>query len=256
MFKRLRVIVLLLILIIVIFSTVSDRIYSTDWDNPLRVVVLPINGDGSVAAEQFVQRLSAENLRPLESFFATAARDYGIELEYPVRFALGPTIRKLPPMIEPGAGVPRVMLWSLRLRYYAWRVTSDLVGPKPDISVFVLYHDPQRSPSLPHSLGLQKGLIGVVNAFAEREMAGSNDVILAHEVLHTLGATDKYDADNLPVHPHGFAEPEREPLYPQRYAEIMGGRIPITAQEAEIPAALRQVRVGPQTAAEIGWADR
>ena len=156
-------------------------------------------------------------------------------------------------MIAPGASVPSVMFWSLRLRYYAWRVMRKLPGPAPDIGIFVLYHDPQHSPSLQHSLGLQKGLVGVVNAFADREMEGSNDVIIAHELLHTLGATDKYDADNQPIHPHGFAEPERDPLYPQRYAELMAGRIPITSERAETPQSLRYVVVGAQTATEIGW---
>lgn len=253
MFKRLRVLVLLLILIIVIFSTVSDRIYSTNWDNALRVVVLPINGDGSAVAEEFVQRMNSDELLPLEHFFVEQAAQYGISVERPVRFALGPAQRELPPIIQPGASAPSVMAWSLRLRYYSWRIMRKLPGPTPDIGIFVLCHDPQRSPTLPHSLGLQKGLVGVVNAFAARDMEGSNDVVIAHELLHTLGATDKYGPDNLPLHPQGFAEPEREPLYPQRYAELMGGRIPIAPDRAEIPESLRWVRIGPQTAAEIGW---
>lgn len=253
MWQTLRISLLLLILVIVIFSTISDRIYSTNWDNSLRVAVLPINADGSAVAEQFVGELTADDLQPLEQFFATNAEAYDIALERPIRFTVGPAQRELPPMIEPGASVPSIMFWSLRLRYYAWRVMRKLPGPTPDISIFVLFHDPQRSSSLQHSLGLQKGLVGVVNAFADREMRGSNAVIIAHELLHTLGATDKYDSNNQPIHPQGFAEPEREPLYPQRYAELMGGRIPITPERAETPESLRLVVIGPQTAAEIGW---
>jgi hypothetical protein len=253
MLKRLRIAILLLILVVVILSTLSDRIYSTDWNNSLRAVILPINGDGSVAAEQFVQRLSVDDLSPLEAFFSSAASSYGVTLDRPVRFSLGPTQRELPPMIDAGASAPSVMLWSLRLRYYTWRLTSKLDGPAPDICIYVLFHDPQRSPTLPHSLGLQKGLIGVVNAFADRRMVGSNDVVVAHELLHTLGATDKYGPDNLPLAPHGYAEPDRTPLHPQRYAELMGGRIPLSDQEAETPESLHQVRIGAQTAAEIGW---
>lgn len=253
MFKRLRILILLLILIIVIFSTISDRIYSTNWDNSLRVVVLPINGDGSAVAEQFVGDLSADGLLPLERFFSEQAEQYGVHLDRPVRFTLGPAQRELPPIIEPGASAPRVMVWSLRLRYYSWRILRKLPGPTPDIAMFVLFHDPQRSPTLSHSLGLQKGLVGVVNAFADREMEGSNDVVIAHELLHTLGATDKYGPDNVPLHPQGFAEPDREPLYPQRYAELMGGRVPLSPQRAEIPESLRWVLIGPQSAQEIGW---
>jgi hypothetical protein len=77
--------------------------------------------------------------------------------------------------------------------------------------------------------------------------------VIAHELLHTLGATDKYGNDNLPRLPDGYAEPDRQPLYPQTFAELMGGRIPVTASEAEIPESLQQVVIGPLSAAEIGW---
>ena len=65
--------------------------------------------------------------------------------------------------------------------------------------VFVAFHDPALTERVPHSTGLQKGMLGAVNAFASADHAGSNDVVIAHELLHTLGATDKYDpATNQP----------------------------------------------------------
>ena len=121
--------------------------------------------------------------------------------------------------------------------------------------LFVVYHDPAVSPRLPHSTGLQKGLIGVVNAFADSDLEGSNNVVIAHELLHTLGATDKYDPNgNRPLFPDGYADPEARPRVPQRRAEIMAGRIPISETEAEIPADMTQVVIGAQTAREINWA--
>jgi hypothetical protein len=121
----------------------------------------------------------------------------------------------------------------------------------------VLYHDPAISPELPHSLGLQKGLLGVVHVFADDGMKGANDTVIAHELLHTLGATDKYDlANNQPLHPEGFAEPNRQPLYPQSFAELMAGRIPVSSTQAQTPESLQQVLIGPKTASEIGWQKR
>jgi len=77
---------------------------------------------------------------------------------------------------------------------------------------------------------------------------------LAHELLHTLGATDKYDpSDNQPWHPEGYAEPTLEPLHPQRYAEIMAGRIPLGRTRAEIPRTLDETLIGAATAREINW---
>jgi hypothetical protein len=164
-----------------------------------------------------------------------------------------PTLAKRPPPLDPRAGRPGVLLWSLRMRYWAWRVDAP-PGAAPDIKLFVLYHDPAISPVLPHSVGLQKGLFGVVHVFADAGMKGSNDTVIAHELLHTLGATDKYDLrSNQPAHPDGFGEPDREPLYPQSFAELMGGRIPVSSAESTTPESLRQVIVGAKTASEIGW---
>ena len=58
------------------------------------------------------------------------------------------------------------MLWSLKLRYWAWNISRHAQEPE-DVRIFVLYHDPALTPTVPHSLGLTKGLIGVVYAFAD-----------------------------------------------------------------------------------------
>lgn len=256
MFKRLRILVLLLILLFVALNTYFDRVYSTDWDTPLRVTIFPINGDGSSVTERYIGTLDGEMFATIDAFFAEQAPRFGLALRQPVRFAVGRQIRELPPILEPDSGVFTSIVWSLRTRYWAWRAPEH-VGPKPDVELFVLYHAPQKSKTLPHSIGLQKGLFGIVNAFADREMEGANDTVMAHEFLHTLGATDKYDfADSQPLHPIGYADPDGDPLYPQRHAEIMGGRIPLSATESRIPASLDQVVVGPATALEIGWTRR
>jgi hypothetical protein len=139
------------------------------------------------------------------------------------------------------------------MRYWAW-VNAVFDGPKPHVRIFVLYHDPDRVTRLSHSLGLQKGLIGVVNAFASEEQAAQNDVVIAHELLHTLGATDKYDPHtNQPSFPDGYADPQRQPRLPQEYAEIMAGRVPVTEDRAEMPDSLDRVLIGATTAREINW---
>jgi len=253
MWRKLRIVVLLLILLFVGLNTYFDRVYSTDWDIPLRVGVFPINADGSQVAASYIMTVKQEDLAPLEDFFAEEARAHGLALQHPVRFFLGRPVTQLPPKLDPKAAPPSVILWSLRTRYWAWRAPQALPAA-PDVHLFVLYHDPARHPVLPHSVGLQKGLFGIVNAFADSRADGMNLTICAHELLHTLGATDKYRLDNdQPQYPHGFAEPDREPLYPQAFAELMGGRIPRSASEADTPDSLDQVLIGPLTAAEIGW---
>ncbi len=254
MWRRVRIAILLLILLLVALNTYFDRLYSTQWNDALRVAVFPINADGSPVTEHYIASLPRTPFEPIEAFFAEEARQYGISLSPAVRLTLAPALRELPPALPAEASSIGVMFWSLKMRYWAWRKEAP---PGSEIKLFLLYHDPARAKVLPHSIGMQKGLFGVVHVFADRTMEGSNDVVIAHELLHTLGATDKYTPGaNLPQLPDGYAEPDREPLYPQSFAELMGGRIPISESEATIPESLRQVIVGPRTALEIGWSKR
>ena len=256
MWRRLRILVLLLILLIVALNTYFDRVYSTDWNIPLRVTIYPINGDGSPQVDQYIAGLKPERFEAMETFFESEAQHYGLAMERPIRFTAASQLRDLPPALDRKANVISIAWWSLRMRYWAWG-TPDLPGPAPDVKLFVVYHDPKLSPTVAHSVGMQKGLYAVVNVFADKGMAGSNDFITAHELLHTLGSIDKYDVrNNQPLYPVGYAEPDLEPLLPQNAAELMGGRIPITTTESETPESLGQVVVGPLTAAEIGWSKR
>ena len=253
MWRNLRILVLLLILLVVALNTYFDRVYSTDWNTPLRVTIYPINGDGSAVAEQFIGKLGPDRFQALEEFFEDEASFRKLPLQRPIQFKSAPQLRAVPPTLGRDANVLSVVWWSLRMRYWAWQ-SPDVPGVAPDIKLFVVYHDPALTPTLAHSVGMQKGLYGVVNVFAAQSMRGSNDVITAHELLHTLGATDKYDArTSQPIHPVGYAEPGKEPLLPQTGAELMGGRIPLTSNRSVTPESLDQVIVGERTAAEIGW---
>jgi hypothetical protein len=85
-------------------------------------------------------------------------------------------------------------------------------------------------------------------------MRDKDNVIIAHELLHTVGATDKYNlSTGLPIFPEGYAEPDKEPLLPQEFAEIMGGRILVSDNSSEMPESLYQTLIGPVTAHEIKW---
>lgn len=253
MWRKFRILILLLVLLFVALNTYFDRVYSTDWNIPLRVTVYPINGDGSASVDEFIGQLQPERFASLEAFFAEEASHWGVALEQPVQFKSAPRLDELPPALDRDANMLSILGWSLRMRYWAWQ-SPELPGAAPDIKLFVVYHDPAITPTVAHSVGMQKGLYAVVNVFADRSMTGSNDFITAHELLHTLGATDKYNPDDSqPLNPIGYAEPDKQPLLPQDYAELMGGRIPVTSTESTTPESLREVVVGPITATEIGW---
>lgn len=255
MFKRLRILVLLVILATVAQEAWLARTRSASWRTSLQVAVYPINGDGSAAAANYIASLDADSFDSVEAFFDEEARRHGRDIYRPVEVALAPPLADQPPPPPENASRLQSVLWSLRMRFWAWR-HDEVPGMKPQVRLFVRYYDPDDHARLPHSVGVRKGMLGLVNAYASRGMAGSNAVILSHELLHTLGATDKYDlASNQPLYPQGYAEPERQPRYPQNYAEIMGGRIPRSPDQADIPKGLGQTLIGEATAAEIGWRD-
>lgn len=251
MWRVIRIGMLLIVLIVVAGVTWGDRLRTTAWTDTLWIGVFPVDGDGRPATRRYIEALGPGHFTGIERFFEREAAAYGIDIERPVRVELYPPVSEAPPPLAAQAGVVDHALWSLRARWYAWRMAG---GEIADVRVFVLYHDPEREDEVPHSVGLQKGLLGVVYAYAEDAMNGANNIVIAHEVLHALGATDKYDpASNLPLYPDGYADPQAEPRHPQQAAEIMAGRVALSPTEAQMPENLAGVVVGEATAREINW---
>lgn len=255
MAKRLRIALLSLILLLVALNAWFTQQDITGWEQPLRVAIYPINADQSPVTARYIADLRTDTFRPIEEFFRREISRYSRDLSMPVEIVLATQPASAPPELPQERQVLQIMLWSLRLRYWAW-TTEDNPGPAPQVRLFVQYYDPRLFPRLDHSVGLSKGALALVKAFATRTMNAQNNVIIAHELMHTLGASDKYDPrTNLPLYPDGYAEPELEPRYPQTHAEIMGGRTPLAPGRAETPFGLQWVAVGPATAREIGWID-
>jgi hypothetical protein len=252
-FKLLRILILLLVLLIVALTTWQDRYRSTRWREPLYVAIYPIAADDSPVTLRYVSALDADRFKPIDQFFIREAARHGLHEPEPVKTRLRSELHDRPPQRAPGAGLLATAWWSLKLRYWAWRASGHVNEPE-DIRMFVLYHDPALTPQVPHSLGLTKGLIGVVYAFATPDMDGENAVVIAHELLHTVGASDKYlPGSDAPRFPDGYGDPNQVPLYPQRFAEIMAGRLMLSANRWQQAASLDEVLIGPATALEIRW---
>jgi hypothetical protein len=252
MWKAVRIFVLLFIL-----ATVAQQAWlddaALDWERKLYAVVYPINVDGDDKVAAYIQSLRTQDFEPVTAFLAEESARHGLKLDRPIEVSLGPEVKDVPPA-PPDGGALAVAGWSLRFRYFAWRHSPRGSIRKPHIRLYLLFHDPREHEALGHSTALSKGRIGRVNQFGGREHQQQNLVILAHELLHTLKATDKYDLrTTLPIFPDGYAEPDKSPRYPQQFAEVMGGRVPLAVNEAQIPASLRDVLVGEKTAREIGW---
>jgi len=252
MFRKFRILILLLILATVGLSAWRSNSRLTAWEHTIHVAIYPIAADDSPATASYVSSLSKDSFEDIAQWMQAQTDTLGLAVLQPVSLNVAPPVFDKPPQAPRQASAVDAILWSLKFRWWASQ-HDKISGPKPHIRLFVLFHDPERNGVVPHSTGLSKGQIGIIHAFASRQQRRQNNVVLAHELLHTFGATDKYDLATLqPIYPQGYAEPQRNPRLPQTQAEIMGGRTPIDAQTSEIPASLADTLIGPETAREIG----
>lgn len=256
MWRAIRISVLLLVLLVVAAQAWLDRFSTTHWQRTVFVGAFPVGADASPVTTDYLARLDQGKIDEVSDFLKAEARRYGVGVDEPIELRLYPTLALAPPALDSGASVLTRIVWSLRLRYYRSRALAA-ASPRPKIALFLLYHDPALTSSLPHSAGLQRGLTAVVHLFATRSQEAQNRIVIAHELLHTFGATDKYDlGTGLPMYPDGFADPQLVPRYPQQLAEIMAVKTPLSATEARMPDGLEDECVGPLTAREIGWVSR
>lgn len=254
-FRRIRILVLLGLLAIVALVHFGEQYMVRSWRVPLLVAIVPINGDGSEAVTDYIQRLNVSTFDDIDDFLEKQAGRYGLKLSGALDIKMAPEAHELPPAPPIGGNGLQVAWWSLKLRIWAWRQEKTGFLPHPaKVRLFLIFHEADYDKVLDHSLGLQKGLVGVVHVFASKAQEKQNNVVIAHELLHTLGASDKYDlSTSLPVYPIGYADPDKQPLHPQYEAEIMAGRIPKSDDYAEMPNSLDQCVIGADTAFEINF---
>ncbi len=250
-FRRIRILILLGILVAAVGLTWLEQTMVRAWRAPLDVAVVPVNGDGSVQAEDAIRALQASDFDDIGTFLERETARYGVKQSPAMQITLLPELHAQPPAPPRDHTVLKTVWWSLKLRWWVYRQSGEWLPQLGRIKLFVLYHAPRDGVALAHSLGLQKGLIGVVHAFADPRQTQQNNIVIAHELLHTLGATDKYDAEGRPVYPQGYAEPEQPQQMPRHEAEIMAGRLVNAAGRLVMPPSLDQCVIGAMTAHEI-----
>ena len=256
-FKLIRVVFLLSILFVILLSTWMTEKRMAAWERPILVTVFPIAADDDPGTLAFVEEIDTESFDAVNRFMARESSPYGFTVRPAFRFQVATPGQQLPPPVPARFEPARVAWWSLKMRWWAWMrdIESDLITP--DIQMFVLFHRLGGESETGISVGMRKGRYGIVKAYAKERLNYSNLVVFTHELLHVLGATDKYVLSNgEPIFPHGYAQPDKRPLFPQQTAEIMGGRIPINSFSSVMPESLDQCKIGKQTAEEIGFLAR
>jgi hypothetical protein len=218
------------------------------------VLVVPVDSGGDRGVSEWTSGLDRAAFEAVAAFFGREAARHGVSVKPPVLLRVAKPIPDLPPAPPDPPSTLDVVTWSLRLRYWSWSIGRTHRLPSATVRIYVVYEPAAAEAEIERSLGLQRVNIGVVHATAGSAEHGWVQLTIAHELLHTVGATDKYRLGQLPPFPDGFADPRQEPLFPQRRAEIMAGQIPLDESGTFTPAhSLADCVVGAATAAEIGW---
>lgn len=253
-FKLMRVVILLSVLFVIVTSAWMTEKRMAAWERPILVTIYPIIADENPATRRFVEQLGDRAFEQVNRFMSEQSRPYGFTVTPAFRFQVAATGVELPPPVPNQFEPASIGWWSLKMRWWAWIKDweDDLVTP--DIQMFVLYQSLGGEQEAGISVGMRKGRYGLVKAYALDSSNSTNLIVFTHELLHVLGASDKYVlATGEPIFPEGYAEPDRRPLFPQQRAEIMGVRIPINSFSSVMADSLDQCKIGRQTAEEIGF---
>lgn len=236
------------------YNDLQSRKARTEWDRTLSVAVVLVTT--APVAPAAVERLEAR-LAHLEGLLTREFRRYRSGPP-PFRFVLHGTAQASPPPEPPQSA------WDLPEHLYRqWSYLSAIdasVGLNAqvyDSRIYVVARPPA-SASVQFVEGYSQlgGRVGIVEVELNEEMVDLVLSVTAHELFHTLGAEDKYDAAGHALVPEGLAEPDRSPRFPQRYVEVMARNRPLGNHQERSLDHLDELSVGPLTAREIGWAPR
>lgn len=257
-FRRIRIAVLLGILAIVLLYAWKDvrrRHERTAWHRPLAVALVVMRrGPVPDAAVAELRRRSHDLEARLGDEFR---RFHGPGGPVPFEFQVyGPVEVTAPPPTPEGDGLVDLASYAWR----SWRYFADIDSRADvpsagfDSRIYLSVRPPEREErKTVEGQSEQGGRIGSVEVELDESMVDFALFVATHELFHTLGASDKYDAAGRAKVPDGLAEPERVPRYPQRFAEVMARNRPLAENKEQPPESLDELAVGPLTAREIGW---
>lgn len=272
--RRARLGVLLLILAAVSIwglLTYYEENQTFAWERSITVGVIALVDDAGTVGENdewFIQSFLSRSAVPRHNLLEVErwiqgeyTRHTGDERGMFETFVRGPLRMDQPPPALPESDasfLTRLAGTNAFLKYFEDLTgRDDLAIGKYDVTIFVYFYDPgdRRRREVFESfdsLASRRQRFGIVFAPLSSRMLGRTCAVVAHELCHTLGASDKYTGGQS-VYPGGFAEPRREPRYPQRRAEIMALGVPLAPGKDRSVRDLRECIVGLITATEMNW---
>jgi hypothetical protein len=152
------------------------------------------------------------------------------------------------------------LLGSVRDTFERWRWTrrvdarAGVDSSAYDARIYLVMKRPAHGLAFVEGESEYGGRVGVAQVDIDPEMVDLSLFVAAHELMHTLGASDKYDDRGNAMYPGGFAQPTTP--YPQPGAEVMARNVPLPNGSERPPSTLSELFVGDSTAREIGWRKR
>jgi hypothetical protein len=254
---RIRLAILFAVLLMVAGYAARDayvRRERTDWQRTLLVAVVVLEAE---AVQDSALAAFSERLPLLQEKLALEARRYRPNLALPFEFQqFGPIEVREPPPQPGGDSFFDLGYHAFRLSRYLGQIDdhAGVASRAYDGRLYITVRPPKRGArAIVEGFSEQGGRIGNVTVELDDGMVDLALLVVAHELMHTLGATDKYDARGHAVVPHGLADPDQQPLYPQSHVEIMARNRPLALGQEVLPESLEELRVGSKTAREIGW---
>ncbi|MBK7992324.1 MAG: hypothetical protein IPK14_02595 [Blastocatellia bacterium] len=250
--------------ILLVVLLVSARIYYTDhrkldWDRTYNVALVEVVYDSKKDKTRALSISGRDLLQhSLEKWFESEAkRVYNSNIK-PFRFKLlGPVFSQ---ELAPELPLTDDNIWtkykqtSTFINYFNNQLLET--GSNPDdydikLYLYIYPADKREDYEKQHSVGTTRGRFGVVFLPVGKQSTGRTLCLIAHEILHTVGASDKYDENHFTLFPDGYFEPTKR--YPQEFAEIMSLAFPLSPGKEKDAENLDLSRVGEKTAIEIGW---
>lgn len=274
-FQHLRQGVLLLVLLVVSIwglNTYLAENRTFAWDRQVTIAVVALldedNSPDAFKEETFIRRFLSQsgatrhNLREVERWLqheyerytGDASRIFDISIRGPLR------LEEPPPMLPEATDsfLKRYQGTKNFINFFeAITRREELLLGQYDLTLFIYFYDygdreRRRVFAQFDSLASRRNRFGIVIAPVNRKLIGHTCAVVAHEMCHLFGASDKYQ-DRVSIFPQGFADPQKEPRYPQRKAEIMSLGRPVAPGVDEPVKELRQCIVGATTAEEMNW---
>jgi hypothetical protein len=250
-----RVSVLLSALAVVALYAWNDtrrRRERNEWKRTLEIALVVVR-DGPVDVEAIGALRGQTGV--LESVLAEQLTRYRPASARPFSFVVfGPVDRVARLPEAPDGGLVAAAKYAWQLRGFTADVDARAGVPTRgfDALVYLVVRPPSQRGFV-EGMSEHGGRVGVALAELDETTIPLTLFVAAHELFHTLGANDRYDAIGRTVVPDGLAEPDRVPLFPQRYAELMARNRPVAPDREVPPESLDELWVGATTAREIGW---